>query len=115
MVAWHFSAWILPQIVTRPVGYGVTDFAPELPFGQSNERRRQRRFLIPYPTGRTSLSAYSRHSSARLPSASPFGTEELRSPPYNAYWASPLPKDQFSFLTSIRLMKTSSRRSPTAA
>jgi hypothetical protein len=31
-----------------------------------------------------------------------------------AYWAMPLPKDQFSFLTSIRLMKTSSRRSPTA-
>ena len=29
------------------------------------------------------------------------------------YWATPLPKDQFSFFTSTRLMKTSSRLRPT--
>jgi hypothetical protein len=29
---------------------------------------------------------------------------------YFAYWASPLPKDQFSLLTSTRFMNTSSRR-----
>jgi hypothetical protein len=37
------------------------------------------------------------------------------SPTSIAYWASPLPKDQFSFLTSIRLTKTSSRPVSTAA
>ncbi len=34
---------------------------------------------------------------------------------YSAYCASPLPNDQFSFFTSTRLMKASSRRSPTAS
>jgi hypothetical protein len=34
---------------------------------------------------------------------------------YSAYWAIPFPKDQFSFGTSMRLINTSSGRSPSRA
>ena len=34
---------------------------------------------------------------------------------YSAYWAIPIPKDQFSFCTSMRLINTSSGRSPSRA
>ena len=60
-------------------------------------------------TGSTSTAT------ARRCSAKANGLEACTFEAHDAYWAMPLPNDQFSFLTSTRLMKTSSGRRPTVA